>query len=241
MACSDNKASLPKLNVAVASNFQIPMSALVEAFQQRHPETDISISSASSGVLLAQIKRGAPFELFFSADSERPLKLADNMGLTDNVHTYAIGQLVFWAPDMNEVNSDSIAQIQGKIAIAKPELAPYGLATKQALQEQGLWSGLQSNIVYGNNVTQVEHFIKTGAVDAGFLSLAQVIHSKVEKNNVWIIPSEDYALIEQKVILLERNGEAGLSQRFLDFVLSDQGQTIISELGYGLLKQDGLD
>jgi molybdate transport system substrate-binding protein len=209
------------------------MTALISEYRKQHPRADISVSSASSGVLLAQIKRGAPFELFFSADSERPLALAKELDLTDKVHTYAIGRLVLWAPNVDGVNLDSIAQFKRKIAIAKPELAPYGLATMQTLEKNNLWENTQHTAAYGNNVTQVEHFVKTGTVSAGFLSLAQVMHSNANMRHVWIVPKEYHEPIEQKVILLNQKGETPLSLSFLDFVLSDKGQAIISELGYG--------
>lgn len=234
-ACSDNTHRASKLRIAVASNFQVPMSALIEEYKLQNPDVNISVSSASSGVLLAQIKRGAPFELFFSADSERPQILAQELDLIGRVHTYAIGQLVLWAPEMTEITIESVAKLDRKFAIAQPELAPYGLATKQVLEKSGVWESTQANIAFGNNVTQVEHFIRTGAVSAGFLSLAQVMHSNVDMRHVWVIPPEDYDPIEQKVILLNQEKNKNQSESFLNFVLSEPGQTIIKRLGYAVV------
>lgn len=237
--CGDNAEQSPNLRIAVASNFQVPMSILVEEFKKQHPLVNVSISSASSGVLFSQIKRGAPYELFFSADSVRPITLAKEFNLTDRVYTYAVGRLVLWIPGATSIDLSSIGKLERKIAIAQPDLAPYGLATKQVLEKNGLWESTQDVMVFGNNVTQVEHFVKTGAVSAGFLSLAQVMLADVDMQHVWFASNNDYVPIEQKVIHLNKGSNSSISQRFLDFVLSKQGQSIIKTLGYDVVDYHG--
>ncbi|TDF41835.1 molybdate ABC transporter substrate-binding protein [Alteromonadaceae bacterium M269] len=238
IGCAES-SSERQLRIAVAANFQVPMQALVDEYKKTHPKVDISLSSASSGVLFAQVKRGAPFDLFFSADSERPLQLGKELEM-EKVYTYAYGRLVLWSPKFNELRLENLTRVTGKIAIAKPELAPYGAATQYLLRQTDIWPQIEPKIVWGNNVAQVEQFLKSGAVDAGFLSLAQVRSSNIDENAIWIVPSKLYNPIEQKVILLEQGDNTEQGQSFVNFVLSDRGQEVISQLGYAKANSDDI-
>ena len=128
-----------------------------------------------------------------------------------------------------------------KIALAKPDLAPYGSASEQTLKKHRKWQPLLNRLVYGNNVAQVEQFIRTGAVDAGFVSLAQVKQANADMAHVWIVPNDDYSPLEQKVIYLKQKATSNWGQDFLDFVLSVEGQAIVNRMGYGVVNEQGTE
>lgn len=222
------------LRIAVASNFKSTLEILVEAYKNQSETTaTITVSSASTGVLYNQIIRGAPFDLFFSADALRPEKLV-NEGKGSQQAIYALGLLAFWYPggDPNTLE-EALKELQAlkseknKLAIANPAIAPYGLASKQVLGNLNLYNVLSGHLVMGNNVSQVEQFISTGAAKAGFIAASQT--GKYEQ--VILIDQDLYSPIEQKMLLINSNTEA-LS--FYHFVLSETGRQIIEQSRYAL-------
>jgi molybdate transport system substrate-binding protein len=219
----------------VAANFKPTLQHLVRAYKVQKPQAMVQISSASSGVLYAQILRGAPFDLFLSADSERPeLLQQQDLIAIDSLTTYALGQLVLWAPGRSELNSDSVKTLSGKIALANPKLAPFGRASRQTLKTLGLWGSEKNTLIMANNVSQVAQMISIGAVPMGLLSKSLV--KTAGKQHVWQVPDSYYqAIVQQMVILNTAQLNAQHRQNvsaFYQYILSPQGQDIISQNGY---------
>ena len=132
-----------EVKVAVAANFKPTLVTLIDEYTRMHPRADIRVSSASTGVLYAQINRGAPFDIFLSADSDRPKQLEKSGLVEANTRkNYALGQLVLWRKGFSSVNAESLNTLTGKLAIANPKLAPFGLAAKQAMQKLGTYLSL---------------------------------------------------------------------------------------------------
>lgn len=232
------------IRLAVAANFKHTLEKLVKAYQvhrrnqeqvtEQHAKSDIefTISSASSGVLYNQILRGAPFDLFFSADALRPEKLFSE-GVGEQQAVYALGKIVLWYPSGNKLNViDALKQIQFagesgalKFAIANPKLAPYGEASEQILRRLQYSESFSRFLVMGNNVSHVEQFVFTGAAQAGFIAASQV---KANSNTI-IVDSRLYDPIEQKMLLLKPNKHA---VAFFEFVQSRKGRQIVADNGY---------
>ncbi|MFQ3236328.1 MAG: molybdate transport system substrate-binding protein [Paraglaciecola sp.] len=225
-----------KIRVAVAANFKPTLELIAQEYQQQQPQAKIVVSSASTGVLYAQIQRGAPFDIFLSADSVRP-KLLEEQDLTlkGSRQSYALGQLVLWAPDEKLTNNLSLAGLQGKLAIANPQLAPFGQAAKVALQKLTYWEKIEAHLVMTNNVLQVNQLIFSGAAQMGFVALSQVLN--VPQHQYWLLPTHYYPPITQEMVILNR-GKVGSSRHtqavsdFFDYILSAQGQGIIRKNGY---------
>lgn len=240
----------PKVSVAVAANFKPTLALLAQAYKQDHPLGNVVISSASSGVIFAQIQRGAPFDIFLSADSVRP-KLLEQQGLTlkGSRQTYARGRLVLWTPSEPHTTKDVLRALEGKLAIANPQLAPFGLAAKVALQRLAYWQQVQQHLVMANNVQQVSQLIASGAAQMGFVALSQVLN--VPEGQYWLLPADYYPPITQQMVILARQpadppGHRLAVRAFYDFILANQGQKIISKNGYlsapmQTLPKDSLD
>ncbi|WP_339769875.1 molybdate ABC transporter substrate-binding protein [uncultured Paraglaciecola sp.] len=226
-----------QVNVAVAANFRPTLELLVDAYKKQHPKADIHLSTASTGVLYAQIERGAPFDIFLSADSLRP-KTLENTGkvILGTRKTYALGQLVLWMKGRSSINARSLSLLSGKLAMANPKLAPFGLAAKQTLQKLGLFKQLRNQIVLGNSVAQVAQYVETGASQAGFVALSQVLSQHPSVTDYWLVPSDLYSPIEQQVIIIKqpsRDEQANQQvMNFYRFILSAPGQDIIMKNGY---------
>ncbi|MFT4939974.1 MAG: molybdate transport system substrate-binding protein [Paraglaciecola sp.] len=223
------------VRVAVASNFKPVLEQLIIEFKRLNPASQIQISSASSGVLYAQILRGAPFDLFLSADSLRPTLLEEQGLIEANSRlTYALGQLVLWSSDKSLLNIDELRHYSGKIAIANPELAPFGRASQQTLTALGMWPDKKNNVVMANNVLQVAHMIHSGAVSLGMVSASQV--NNVPKQQLWFVPGELFGpIVQQIVILNEAKSDSQHLHRvksFYRYLLSTKGQQIIAANGY---------
>jgi molybdate transport system substrate-binding protein len=231
-----------KVRVAVAANFKPTLERIAQQYHQRQPQAQIVISSASTGVLYAQIQHGAPFDIFLSADSARP-KLLEQQGLTfkGSRQNYALGQLVLWAPHEQLTGQNSLAGLQGKLAIANPKLAPFGQAAKVALQRLAYWQSVEPHLVMTNNVQQVNQLMISGAAQMGFVALSQVLDEP--RHQYWLLPTHYYPPITQQMVILNRGKTGGAEHvqavsAFFDYILSTEGQSIIRKNGYqGVVKQ----
>jgi molybdate transport system substrate-binding protein len=220
---------------AVAANFAAAMDRLVPAFEQTsgHRLTPVL---GSSGKLAAQIQQGAPFDLFLSADVERPAALqAAGFAVPDTGFTYALGRLVLWSPDPQAFSDGATYLAAGSfrhLVIANPALAPYGTAAQQTLQALDLWPALQARIVRAENIGQTYAMVTGGAAEAGFVALAQLADDT--PGSRWPVPSELHAPIRQDALLLVRGRDNPAARAFLDYLGSPPARAVIAALGYDL-------
>lgn len=219
-----------ELKVAVAANFKPLLSSLKSDFEQTH-NTKVLLSSASTGVLYAQIRRGAPFDLFLAADEKRPQLLEQQqLTVTNSRQTYAQGLLVLWhtkgKPDVSLLTGWS-----NKIAMANPKTAPYGLAGKSVLEHLQLWQDKRPQIVTGSNIAQTQQFVQSGNVELGFIALSQ---AKLlgSDNQYWLIPEHWYAPLKQQVVILKRSQMPSQAKAFLTWLMSKPVQQRIFDAGY---------
>lgn len=217
------------LKIATASNFKVTLTEIVAIYAQQSDQK-VLISSGSTGVLYNQIKHGAPFDLFLSADKERAeLIEQSSVGINGSRFTYARGKLAFWIPhSKTEVNKQSLINFEGRVAIANPKLAPYGLAAKQALQTLRLWN--KFSYIKGNNIAQAYQFIDTGNIDAGFV--AQTLLLQNNETQYYLLPIDSYQPILQQGVMLSGSKNQPALQHFVDFLQSDAIQSLIREKGY---------
>ena len=228
LACN-NEDHAPPLNVAVASNFRATAMELAHAFRQQSG-VEVRLSTGSTGKHYAQIINGAPFDVFLAADTQRPSLLEGKELIQPNSRmTYAIGQLVLWSPDARLITDNGVPN-QGfaHLAIANPELAPYGLATQQTLQKLGLWDGMKSTVVRGENIAQVMQFLSSGNAQLGFVSAAQLIELG-DQGSRWNVPSDLHDPIEQQAVQLSNHESAAAFMRFL---VGKSAREIIARNGY---------
>lgn len=219
--------------IAVAANFTEPAKEIAAKFEARtgHKAT---LSFGSSGQFYAQIANGAPFEVFLSADVERPQKAeTDGLGVAGTRFTYATGRLVLWSRTPGLVDGRGAVLAKGrfqKIAIADPKAAPYGLAAVETLQKLGLYVQLAPKLVTGTSITQAYQFVDTGAAELGFVALSQVVSQN--QGSRWIVPTTDHSPIEQQAILLKTGADNPAARAFLLFLKGPEAKTIIRRYGY---------
>lgn len=221
--------------VAVAANFTEPAREIAAAFRMATGHT-ATLSFGSSGQFYAQISHGAPFEVFLSADADRPQQVErEGFGTPGTRFTYAVGQLVLYSKTPGLV--DSRGAILGKaafdkLAIADPAAAPYGAAAIETMQKLRVYGRLRPKIVTGTNIAQTYQFVDTGAADLGFVALSQVIG--VAGGSRWVVPETDHAPIDQQAILLNTGKDSAAAKAFLAFLRGPQAAAIIKKYGYGV-------
>lgn len=228
-ACAD------KARIAVAANFIKTVKQLKTDFE-KHSSHSLLLSSGSSGKLYAQIINGAPFDIFLSADIDRPEKLEKTeFALPKTRFTYALGKLILWTGNQKLKQTDhTILKSKSikRLAIANPKTAPYGVAALEVINTMKVGKLLEKKLVYGENITQTYQFIATGAAQAGFISSSQLSSTKTA--NIWIVPEDMYAPIRQQAILLKKSQNNPAARAFYTYLKSPAARTIIQQNGYGL-------
>ena len=227
-------ASAAQLKVAVAANFKPTLATLARTFEQETGHR-LLISAASSGVLYNQIVYGAPFDVFLSADVERPAQLeAQGLTLAGSRQPYALGALVLWRPDPGDeaLSIDDLTDLHGHLAIANPATAPYGFCAQQVLENLGLWHSIQSRLVKGASIAQAWQFVASGNAPAGLVAKAQVMEHINDKRRIFQIPDNLCQPIRQELVILKHTREPQAARELSDFLLSPAAQQIVEEHGY---------
>jgi molybdate transport system substrate-binding protein len=222
-----------EVHVAVATSFVRTARELADAFRARTGH-QVVLSEGSTGKLYAQIANGAPFEVFLSADAERPRRLVEEgHGVAGTRFPYALGQLVLWSRDPERVPDASALRGDFRhLAIANPELAPYGAAARETLQELGLWEALQDRIVRGEDVGQAYQFVASGNAELGFVALSQLAAGAAGSR--WQVPAGHHAPLEQHAVLLAPGRDDDAARAFLAFLQGAPARERIQAAGYGL-------
>jgi len=222
------------LRIAAASDLQRVLPKVMERFSTGRKLT-LRTTYDASGRLTEQIKAGAPFDLFLSANRSFVAELAKSSAiLPETLHDYAVGSLVLCTTRSAEPLVQNLADLKKpevkKIAIANPEYAPYGVAAKQALERAGLWSTLEPRIVRADSVRQAYFYVQNGDADAAFVSRSLVEGDAL--NIVPVDPSLHDPLIQSLGIpsTTKRRDDAAELARF---ILSEEGQSILHESGFG--------
>jgi molybdate transport system substrate-binding protein len=227
-------ASAAETNVAVAANFTAAAKDIAAAFKQKTGH-DAVLSFGSSGQFFTQIKQDAPFQVFLSADDERPKKLAEEgLGVKDSVFTYAVGKLVLWSKNAGLVKGESTLKDGkfAKIAIANPKAAPYGAAAVETLKAANAYDALESKIVQGNNIGQTFQFVDSGNAELGFVALSQLA-GKTEGSR-WLVPQALYTPIRQDAVLLKKGESNEAAKAFLAFLKGPEARAVIEKYGYAM-------
>ena len=236
LSVSTFSADAKPVHVAVAANFSNTMKSLVKEFHKTS-DYQITLSFGSSGKFYAQIKQGAPYELFFSADQAKPDALEkDKLVMANSRFTYAIGRLALLSARPDFANKIETKLKQGafnKLALANPKLAPYGAAALDVLKNLALIDTTQSKWVMGENIAQTYQFVSSGNADLGFIALSQLLGTKkVKQDSYWLVPDYMHHPIKQDVVLLRSAEKSQGARAFLDFIQSNKAQKIIAEYGY---------
>jgi molybdate transport system substrate-binding protein len=226
-------AAAAETSVAVAANFTEPAKEIAAAFAKATGHT-AKLNFGSSGVFYTQLAQGAPFEVFLSADADRPKKAEETgLGVARSRFTYAVGRLVLYSAQPGLVDKRGKVLARGhfnKLSIADPTAAPYGAAAVQTMTRLGLYARLSPKIVTGSSIAQAYQFVSTGAAELGFVALSQVINE--QGGSRWLVPASMHGPIDQQAILLRTGARNPAATAFMKFLRSPQAVAIIRRYGY---------
>lgn len=226
-------ARAAEAQIAVAANFAQPAREIAERFERKTGHRAV-LSFGSSGQFAVQIANGAPFDVFLSADVERPQRVeADGLAVPGTRFTYATGRLVLWSRDPQRVDRDGQVLSRGRfdrLAIADPKVAPYGLAAVETLRKLGLYGRMRSRIVQGSSIAQTYQFASTGAAELGFVALSQVVAEK--GGSRWIVPAGLHTPIDQQAVVLKRGARNRAALAFAAFLKSPDAKAVVRKYGY---------
>lgn len=228
-------------NIAAAANIKFAMEQIVKNYQQQTGK-QLRVSYGSSGNFVAQIKHGAPFQLFLSADEKYVAALASAKVTADNGVVYAYGRLALVAHNNSPLTLDTdlsgLTQLlqSGQLtrfAIANPEHAPYGERARQLLQQKGLWQALQPSIVYGENVSQAAQFALSGSTQGGIVALSLAMAPQFRERGRYVaLPDEQHHPLTQRMVLLKGAGD--VAQDFYRYLQSEPARAVFSAYGFAL-------
>lgn len=225
------------LKVAAAANLQSVLPELTELFTKQSG-VKVKTITGSSGKLVAQIENGAPFDVFMSADMKYPQALYREKLTTGEPKVYAQGILVLWTAKSMDLSS-GVAILSDpsikKVAVANPQLAPYGREAVNALKFYKIYEQVNSKLVYGESISQTNDFIVSQSADIGFTSKSTVLSPNLKEKGTWIeVPAESYQRIAQGVVVIKKSNELSNAQKFYDFLFSSEAKDIFKKYGYNL-------
>lgn len=222
----------PNIRVAVAANFYPLMLELKKEFEAQN-SIEVELVSGASGILSTQIRQGAPYDVFFSADVNFSEGLFADGYAASSPKTYAKGSLVLCSK-MGNVSLEELCMVgrSQKIGIANPKTAPYGMAALAFLKKQPCFEALEKNLVFANNINQLDQYISNGVVGLGFTSASSVTMKSFLRFSQEL-PQTDG--LEQACVLLDgKQTPHPLSQKLIDYILSEDIQNVIVSKGYRL-------
>jgi len=237
LAACCNFAQAEPLTVAVAANVKFVFDELRTEFK-KSTGIDANGVFASSGKINAQIKSGAPYDVFLSADMEFPQALYRDGLAVSPPRVYAQGVLVLWTLqplDMTQGMGVLKNAAVKKVAIANPKLAPYGLEAMRALDYFKLRAAVEPKLIYGESIGQVNQYIDTQAVEIGFTAKSVVLAPQMLGRGKWVeVPRESYHPIEQGIVMLKHGNDtnAAAAKKFMEFMASATARGILEKFGY---------
>lgn len=224
------------LTIAASANVHYALDSLVSVFEEQYG-VSCEIVVSSSGKLTAQIAKGAPYDIFLSADMRYPYSLYEEGYVKHEPVVYGLGSLVLWSfhtTDAEDLWQVLTAEATRSIAIANPKTAPYGRATLQTLEALGLEEQVGEKLIYGESISQVNHFITSGAAEIGFTAKSVVLAPGVDPKGYWLeVSPEHYTPIAQGMVIVDHDGyEVPAALDFYRFMLSPTAQSILRYYGY---------
>jgi molybdate transport system substrate-binding protein len=236
---ADPSAPGGALSIAAAANLVYALDALDSEYNKGEPGVKVTTATGASGNLVAQIRNGAPYDIFLSADLDFPRALigagqADGKTLVN----FAVGRLVIWTARADLDVSDLKAAIKNplvrRLAIANVTSAPYGRASREAMERLGVWSEAQPKLVVGENISQTAQFVETGNADAGFVAMSLVLSPKLKEKGHWSeVPRDLYGALDQGAVVTAHGGKNPASLGYMQFLRSPAARRVLEAYGYG--------
>src|ERR1035438_8975074 len=234
-------AAAQEITVAAAADMSAALPELVSAYTKETGQA-VKLSFGASGNLTNQIRNGAPFDLFFSADQDYPQQLIkEELAAKDTLYRYAVGRLVMWVPndsplDLSKLGIKALLDPSvKKISIANPATAPYGRAAAAALRHFEIYDQVSSRLVLGEHISQAAQFVESGNAQAGLIALSHALAPAMkDKGRYWVIPLDAYPTLNQAAVVLSKSKQQDAARKFLDFVRSPEASSLLHRYGFSL-------
>lgn len=227
-----------ELQIAAAANTAYAFDEIKKEFAKTHPNDSLNVALGSSGKLVAQVKNGAPFEVFMAANMKFAKELYDSKFATTEPKIYARGKVAMFSVHGVDLSKGLEVLKDEKIktiVIANPKTAPYGTASVEAFKKAGIYEDIKDKIVEANSIGDaLSQAIK--AADVGFVAASSMYSPKMaeykENENFVLLDTQLYTPIDQGMVILKNGEKSQLAKDFYDFILSDEGKAIFKKYGY---------
>src|ERR1700674_1990723 len=234
-------ATAQEITVAAAADMSAALPELVAAYAKKTGQA-VKLLFGSSGNLTNQIRNGAPFDIFFSADEEYPRQLVtEGLAGKDTLYRYAVGRLGLWEPgdsplDLSKLGIKALLDPSvKKISIANPATAPYGRAAEAALKHFGIYDQVAGRLVLGENVSQAVQFVESGNAQAGIIALSHALAPAMkDKGRYWTVPLDAYPTLNQAAVVLSHSKQQDAGRKFLEFLRSAEATSLLTSYGFSL-------
>ncbi len=226
-----------KLTIAAASDLRYALDDIITLFKQQQPAADVRVIYGSSGKISTQIRHGAPYDVFFSADIQFPEQLYAEGHAVTQPQLYALGRIVLWSPQQNMTGIE-LSQLTTmpfrRLAIAQPAHAPYGQRAKKALQATGVWSAVEPKLVYGENIAQTAQLAQSGGADIAIIALSLAVFPELAKQGYQLIPAELHQELTQAYVITRHGASNSSAQQFTTFMTNKDVLAIMQGYGFEL-------
>lgn len=227
-----------KITIAAAADLKFALDEIVVLFNKEHPADQVETIYGSSGKFQTQIRQGAPFDMYFSADINYPHTLKAEGLAGSEVQLYAVGRIVLWSPS-RDAGKLTLADLADpgirKIAIANPRHAPYGKRAEEALKAGNVWEKVKARLVYGENIAQTAQFVQTGNAEIGIIALSLALSPELAKQGGYaLIPENLHQPLEQGFVITQRARANPLALAFARFMMDKEARTIMTRYGFTL-------
>jgi len=228
----------PEIKIAAAADLKFALTEIAAAYEKQSG-TKVSLTFGSSGNFFAQIQNGAPFDLFFSADSDYPRTLEETgLIVPGSTYPYAVGRIVLWSredakadPSKSGWKSLLDPSVQ-KIAVANPSHAPYGRAALEALKKSGYYDQVKDKLVFGENISQAAQFVQSGNAQIGIIAYSWVLAPTFGAGHVWQVPQQQYSPLVQSAVVLKNSSNRDASLAFLAYIKTAPAQSVLEKFGF---------
>lgn len=231
------------LIIAAAADLKFALDEAVTVFNKSHPDVKVETVYGSSGKFDAQIRAGAPYDMFFSADIALPNALYQQGYAASPVRAYALGRIVLWSVNQPAQQLSDLADARYQhIAIANPQHAPYGQRAAEALKAAGLWDTLENKLVYGENVAQTAQFVQSGNAQIGIIALSLALSPELSKTGRYVLIADNlHQPLQQGFIITKRAAQNKSAHQFAQFMGSAELRALMRRYGFTLPDEKFID
>jgi molybdate transport system substrate-binding protein len=230
-----------EITVGAAADMSAVLPEIVAAYSKKTGRS-VKLSFGASGNLTNQIRNGAPFDVFFSADEDYPRQLIDEgLASGSTLYRYAVGRLVLWVPndsalDLAKLGISAVLEPSvKKISMANPMTAPYGRAAAGALRHFGIYEQVAGKLVIGENISQAAQFVESGNAQAGLIALSHALAPGMkDKGRYWMVPLDSYPTLNQAAVVLSKTKQGSAARDFLEFLQSPEATSLLANYGFSL-------